>query len=151
MFCRESISACRLSSQIMDAASFIFVQQSVSFKPMRTSSAATQVHTPTAVRTADLSSMFQKLAQTITMSFIAVQQAPAQLPSQSPTLAQYWNTVPSPPHSPSNKCNFCGEEGHFIAACMLVEQYIKDSMICRNSKGKIILPHGAYVPGRIPG
>ena len=146
-------------AQIMDAASFIFAQQSVSFKPTQPPSATVPVHVPTAVRTADLSSMFENLAQTITTSFIAVQQAPAQSPSQSPTLAQYqmelvaqyWNTVPSPPRSPSNKCNFCSEEGHFIAACVLVKQYVEDGMICRNSKGKIVLPHGAYVPGRIPG
>ena len=146
-------------AQIMDAVSFIFAQQSVSFEPTQTSSATTPVHAPTAVRTTDLSSMFENLVQMITASFIAAQQAPAQSLSQSPTLvqyqtelvAQYWNTVPSPPHSLSNKCNFCGEEGHFIAACALVEQYIEDGMICRNSEGKIVLLHGAYVPGRIPG
>ena len=130
-------------AQIMDAASFIFAQQSVSFEPTQTSSATAPVHMPTAVRTTDLSSMFENLAQMITASFIAVQQAPVQSPSQSPTLAQYqtelvaqyWNTIPSPPCSPLNKCNFCSEEGHFIAACMLVEQYIEDGMICRNSEG----------------
>ena len=74
-------------AQIMDAASFIFAQQSVSFETAQTLSATTPVHVPTAVRTTDLSSMFENLAQTITASFVAAQQAPAQLLSQSPTLA----------------------------------------------------------------
>ena len=47
--------------------------------------------------------------------------------------------------SSSIKCNMCGGT-HFIRECKVVDEYIANGKCKRNSEGKVVLPHGIFVP-----
>ena len=61
--------------------------------------------------------------------------------------------VPANPIRPvnNNKCNFCGEASHFIYKCPVIDVYIQQGLASRNAEGKVVLPTGIFMPGRIKG
>ncbi|KAJ6471579.1 hypothetical protein C8R47DRAFT_1077231 [Mycena vitilis] len=48
-------------------------------------------------------------------------------------------------------CSYCSETGHFIIKCPHVEEDIQAGKCKRNTDGRVTLPSGAFVPGRIEG
>jgi hypothetical protein len=48
-------------------------------------------------------------------------------------------------------CTFCGDYGHFIRKCELVEDFISAGKCTRDPEGKVVLPTGAFVSRSVPG
>lgn len=48
-------------------------------------------------------------------------------------------------------CHGCGQIGHFIQQCLVIEPVITAGKCRRNHEGKVILNTGAFVPWSIPG
>ncbi|KAF8325480.1 hypothetical protein F5887DRAFT_926125 [Amanita rubescens] len=53
--------------------------------------------------------------------------------------------------SETERCNFCGESGHFMANCPVAEHYLRSGRIVRKADGKLVLPNGMFVPRSIEG
>ncbi len=53
--------------------------------------------------------------------------------------------------SDAERCNFCGETGHFMANCPAAEHYLRTGRITRRDDGKLVLPNGMFVPRSIEG
>ena len=60
-------------------------------------------------------------------------------------------TMTRPPLDQSSKCNFCGEAGHFMRKCEVVNEYARIGKCKHNHENKIVLPSGATVPRSIIG
>ncbi|KAJ7660652.1 hypothetical protein DFH06DRAFT_1268967 [Mycena polygramma] len=69
--------------------------------------------------------------------------------------AQQQSRPPPNPNPPRNRddmsCSYCSENGHFIIRCPHVEEDIQAGKCKRNADGRVTLPSGAFVPGRIEG
>lgn len=99
--------------------------------------------TEPSVKTEDLTNFLDKFAQTLIKALAPVTQQNA--PSSSAFRPPYQRL------GESDKCHFCGQAGHMLMQCEIVEQFIRDGKIRRNAENKIVLPGGAYVPRIIPG
>ena len=53
--------------------------------------------------------------------------------------------------SETERCNFCGESGHFMSSCPVADSYLRTGRIIRKSDGKLVLPNGMFVPRSIEG
>ncbi len=51
----------------------------------------------------------------------------------------------------NDRCNFCGETGHYIANCPTAEQYLREGKALRRPDGRLGLPNGYFVPRSIEG
>jgi hypothetical protein len=56
-----------------------------------------------------------------------------------------------PDQSNAGKCNFCGEPGHFMHDCKVVNEYACLGKCQRNHKNQVVLPSGATVPCSVAG
>ena len=77
-----------------------------------------------------------------TLSLQVPQSAPSPSPSLLPTRAFIGE---------NDRCNFCGESGHFIANCPTVDQYLREGKVLRRPDGRLCLPNGHFVPRSIEG
>jgi hypothetical protein len=60
-------------------------------------------------------------------------------------------TIVRPPQDQGSKCNFCGEIGHFMCDCKVVNEYVHMGKCKHNHENRIVLPSGATVPRSITG
>ena len=51
----------------------------------------------------------------------------------------------------NDTCNGCGQTGHYITDCPIIECMINEGKCRRNIEGRIVLPGGGWVPRSIPG
>jgi hypothetical protein len=56
-----------------------------------------------------------------------------------------------PNQSNAGKCNFCGEPGHFMHDCKVVNEYVRLGKCKHNHKNRVVLPSGATVPCSVTG
>jgi Aspartyl protease len=99
-----------------------------------------------AIKQEDLYRMFDHFAQTVAALTNNRVGAPgASVPAVAPMVAPRF----APPAR--GRCNFCGDETHYISRCPMVERYIQDGKIMRNAEGKVVLPSGGFVPSAIQG
>lgn len=97
---------------------------------------APPITTQPGLKMEDLSTMFEKLAQTILVAINAKS-----------------NDHTSHDHRPANhgNCNFCGEPGHFMGQCPKLTSYVALGKCRRNVDGKVVLPSGAFLSKAIIG
>jgi hypothetical protein len=48
-------------------------------------------------------------------------------------------------------CIFCGQSGHFIAQCLVCQDYLTNRKGKRNPEGKIVVPNGQFTLHNISG
>jgi hypothetical protein len=60
-------------------------------------------------------------------------------------------TRPPPDQSNAGKCNFCGEPGHHMCDCKVVNEYVCLGKCKRNHENQVVLPSGATVPRSVAG
>lgn len=149
---------------IMEAANFVMGQSTIQSSASTTTTTSTSSATPSPVKTEDLFSMIKdmssQMADVWAQKFLAMQQTqpmmqqmqPMQPMIQQRPQQQYSNAGPANPlPMNSGRCNFCGEDTHFIARCPTAEQYMKDGKIRRDQDNKVVLPSGSYIPRNIIG
>jgi hypothetical protein len=68
----------------------------------------------------------------------------SQAQNRAPTMAR-------PQSSQNDRCNFCGDSGHFMRECEVAAEYARLGKCKRNVENKIVLPSGAVVPRSITG
>jgi hypothetical protein len=106
-------------AEIMEAANFVLGHAAVnSAAPLAAGTSPAPNASPAqgGIKAEDLHSIFKKFAQTIAISMAATSRVQPQVP--------YQMTQANPRPGGSSRCNFCGGEGHFIAQCATVEQYM---------------------------
>lgn len=81
------------------------------------------------------------------------QRQPAPAPGGAANFApRYDQRQQAPPQRNAPRtCMFCGEVGHYVAECQVVEEYIRSGMLIRNPEWKLVLPDSRFVPRHIPG
>jgi hypothetical protein len=102
----------------------------------------TTLASPSVVKTEDFTTFLDKFAQTLIKALASPSNPSVRSHESTPNYAQSDN---------AGRCNFCGEAGHFLNACLILARYITEGKCKRNAEGKIILPTGAYCPRTIPG
>ena len=90
---------------------------------------------PPVVRTEDFNTLFKHMTQMI----ITALNTP------------HHDNSNSAPHVNNNTCNGCGQLGHYIPDCNMIEQLISEGKCRCNAEGHIVLPGGSFVPHSIPG
>lgn len=152
-------------SALLEAANFVLGQTAI-HSTTPTTSPPSAVQPP--VKAEDLLSMIKEantqMADVWMQKFLAMQGQvqPIRQPMQSmqPIQSmqpmrpqqQYSNAGPTNPlQTNSGRCNFCGEDTHFIARCPTAEQYMRDGKIRRDHENKVILLSGSYIPRTILG
>jgi hypothetical protein len=91
----------------------------------------------------------------VTEMFKNVFAAQAQLSSSGQTSLSQMHTSnvtwPPPDQSNTGKCNFCGEPGHFMCNCEVVNEYARLGKCKHNHKNRVVLPSGVTVPCSVAG
>jgi hypothetical protein len=91
---------------------------------------------------AEMTEMFKNVFAAQAQFTGAVQTSQSQ--ARAPTIAR-------PLQDQGSKCNFCGEIGHFMRDCKVVNKYMHMGKCKRNHENWIVLPSGATVPRSITG
>jgi hypothetical protein len=107
----------------------------------------------------ELQSKVQSVIKTVmtkvTEMFKNVFAAQAQLSSSGQTSSSQMCTPnvtrPPPDQSNAGKCNFCGEPGHFMHDCEVVNEYVQLGKCKHNHENRVVLPSGATVPRSVTG
>jgi hypothetical protein len=91
----------------------------------------------------------------VTEMFKNVFAAQAQLSGSGQTSSSQMHTpnvarLP-PDQSNTGKCNFCGEPGHFMRDCEVVNEYVWLGKCKRNHENQVVLPSGVTVPRSVAG
>jgi hypothetical protein len=95
------------------------------------------------VKAEDLSTRFEQMAQTFLKVLAPKKSATATTsPSTNAPAAAALNPL---------SCAFCGQSGHFIAQCLVCDDYLTNKKCKRNPEGKIVLPNRQFTPHSIPG
>lgn len=101
-----------------------------------------------AIKTEELSAMFETFAKTITMAMAPILTA-VQTQQQQSSARAALPMMGRPPRGPG--CLFCNEMGHMISMCPKVEEDMRNGRCRRSSDGRVVLPSGAFIPGSLPG
>ena len=94
------------------------------------------------IKSEDLNAILDKFSQMI-ISALAVKSYPTAHSSNSQEHTH--------DNRPGGMCHGCGQIGHFIQQCPVIEAAITAGKCRRNHEGKVILNTGAFVPRSIPG
>ena len=90
------------------------------------------------VKAEDFGAIFDNFAKSITQAL-------------APAISALQNQAQQNTRPPPGKCHYCGEAGHMIGACPIVDEDIRTGRCRRGGDGRVILPGGTYVPGAIQG
>ena len=88
----------------------------------------------TAIKTEDFRALLERMTQTIITAIGTTRKEPS-------GQCTYGNDT----------CNGCGQIGHYIPDCPLIERMINEGKCRRNVEGCVVLPGGSWVPRSIPG
>ncbi|KAF8870238.1 hypothetical protein BD779DRAFT_1681324 [Infundibulicybe gibba] len=123
------------TKDINNAAKYILqCAQSVSITPIEPRSIA--------VSSDDMTTLVSQFV-TLLKSVQANAQTPVQMPTASPTVSMSYSRQPPK----ARGCNFCGANGHWMAGCDILSQYINNSKVRRRSGDNfLILGTGAEIP-----
>jgi hypothetical protein len=105
---------------------------------------------PQPMKLEDLSGLLEQIAQKMQALVTMQLQGPT---ANTPAITSTIQSQSQQPHiHPTGAtCNFCGQLGHFLRSCPLVTIYITAGKCRKNSKGKLVLPSGAFIPRIIIG
>ena len=88
----------------------------------------------TAIKTEDFGALLEHMMQTIIIAIGTTRKEPS-------GQRTYGNDT----------CNGCGQTGHYITNCLVIEHMINEGKCRRNVEGRVVLPGGGWVPQSIPG
>ena len=122
------------------------------FRPSATPVAAD----PTMIKQEDLYAFLDRFAKSIATTVTASvggNRPPASTSQPQSTPATASTAMPTRRAfiGEGDRCNFCGEMGHFIANCPTADQYLREGKVTRRPDGRLGLPNGHFVPRSIEG